>query len=402
MIEKILFLFKGISPKVKQFYDGQKAVKSFKKKIIAWRNENSNKKIIWFHCASLGEFEQGRPVIEEFKKSHPEFGILLTFFSPSGFEIRKNYSAADFVSYLPLDSVKSAKSFVEAVNPTFAVFVKYEFWPNIIKALKKQRTTIIGISVILRENQAFFKTWGLYFKDILFSFDHLFVQNSLTAGLLEKINYKNYSIVGDTRFDRVFDLAKNIKEVHGIKEFIDGKKVFVVGSAWKEDMEVLIPFIEKHEDLKFIIAPHEMHESEMNEWMKKIDAQKYSEYLKVSARKSQVLIIDSIGLLSQLYQYATFAFVGGSFGKGLHNTLEAAVFGVPIFFGDKKYKKFQEAIDLIEIGVAFPISSLNSLNTSFEMIDNEKLKAIKSKSFDYVKNQSGATSQILNYLAKSL
>ena len=402
LIEKILFLFKGLSPKVKHFYEGQKSIEPFEEEIFKWRTKNPEKKIIWFHCASLGEFEQGRPVIEAFKKTQPDVGILLTFFSPSGYLIRKNYDVVDFVSYLPLDTVKGAKSFVEAVNPAWVVFVKYEFWPNIIIALKKQKAIIIGISVILRENQIFFKPWGQYFKEILFSFDHLFVQNNTTAELLKKIDYKNYSIAGDTRFDRVADLLKNIQEVEGIKEFVDGKKVFVVGSAWKEDMEVLIPFIQKQVDLQFIIAPHEMHESEMNDLMRKIDAQKYSEYLKNSSRKSQVLIIDSIGLLSKLYQYATYAFVGGSFGKGLHNTLEAAVFGVPIFFGNKNYLKFQEAIDLIKIGVAFPISNLNTLNTTFESLDNDKLKTIHSKSLDYVKNQSGATFQIQNYLTKDL
>jgi 3-deoxy-D-manno-octulosonic-acid transferase len=403
LIEKILFLFTGLSPKAKHFYEGQKSIRPFEEEFFRWRTKNPEKKIIWFHCASLGEFEQGRPVIEAFKNTQPDdVGILLTFFSPSGYLVRKNYAVVDFVSYLPLDTVKGAKSFVEAVNPACVVFVKYEFWPNLVLALKKQKAIIIGISVILRENQIFFKPWGRYFKEILFSFDHLFVQNNTTAELLKKIDYKNYSIAGDTRFDRVSDLLKNIQEVEGIKEFVDGKKVFVVGSAWKEDMEMLIPFIQKQADLQFIIAPHEMHESEMNDWMRKIDAQKYSEYLKNSSRKSQVLIIDSIGLLSKLYQYATYAFVGGSFGKGLHNTLEAAVFGVPIFFGNKNYLKFQEAIDLIKIGVAFPISNLNTLNTTFESLDNDKLIAIHSKSLDYVKNQSGATSQIQDYLTKAL
>ena len=400
LAEKLLPVFVIFSTKAKQYLIGQNEIKSKLETIIKWRKENPKKEIIWFHCASLGEFEQGRPVLESFKTQNPNFGIVLTFFSPSGYEIRKNYPLADFVLYLPTDSKRNVENFVQAINPKFAVFVKYEFWPNIIRAIKKNRTILIGISVILRGNQAFFKSWGSFFRKILFSFDHLFVQNEKSGNLLHEINYLNYSIVGDTRFDRVIDNAREFTEIIGIGKFVGNNKVLVVGSAWKEDIEVLIPFIKKHAALKVIIAPHEMHDNEMNEWMQQLDAQRYSVYKNDQSKNSQVLIIDSIGLLSKLYQYATFAYVGGSFGKGLHNTLEAAVFGVPIFFGDRKFQKFQEAVDLIEIGIGFPISDFESLAEKFESLDAEKLASIKPKALDYVKQQSGATDKIINYLAK--
>ena len=400
LAEKLLPVFAIFSTKARQYLIGQNEIESKLDEIKKWRLNNLKKEIIWFHCASLGEFEQGRPVLESFKIQNPNFAIVLTFFSPSGYEIRKNYTLADFVLYLPIDSKRNSENFVQAVNPKFAVFVKYEFWPNIIRATKKNQTILIGISVILRENQAFFKIWGGFFRKILFSFDHLFVQNEKSGNLLQGINYQNYSIVGDTRFDRVIVNAREFTEIAGIEKFVENKKVLVVGSAWKEDMEVLTPFIRKHAALKVIIAPHEMHDYEMNAWMQQLDAQRYSVYKNDQLKNSQVLIIDSIGLLSKLYQYATFAYVGGSFGKGLHNTLEAAVFGVPIFFGDRKFQKFQEAVDLIEIGVGFPISDFESLAEKFESLDAEKLARIKTIALAYVKQQSGATDKIINYLAK--
>lgn len=400
LVDKLIYFVKFFGPKAKLFVEGQRGIPSVLAKIKTWRGQNPDSEIIWFHCASLGEFEQGRPVLEAFKSQNPEFGILLTFFSPSGYEIRKNYPLADFICYLPIDTKAKAKHFVEMVNPKIAVFVKYEFWPNIIKALNTNCTKLIGISVILRESQSFFKPWGGYFKEVLFSFEHLFVQNKVTADLLESIDYKNYTIAGDTRFDRVLDNLAKIQPIAGIEDFVKQDPVFVVGSAWPEDMQVLIPFALTHPQLKFIIAPHELHETQINTWAKELNAIKYSDFKDKRLPETQVLIIDSIGLLSSLYQYAHFAFVGGSFGKGLHNILEAAVFGVPIFFGDKRYHKFEEAKGLIDSKVAFPIKDNETFKEFFESLDSERLKSIKSASKDFVKSQSGATETIIKFLAK--
>lgn len=400
LVSKVVGVVKFFGPKAKLFVEGQKQIPKVLENIKTWKKQNPNKEIIWFHCASLGEFEQGRPVLEAFKSQNPAFGILLTFFSPSGYEIRKNYPLADFICYLPMDTGANSKNFVEIVNPKIAVFVKYEFWPNIIKALKSNGTKLIGISVILRESQSFFKPWGSYFREILFSFEHLFVQNQTTANLLQSIAYKNYTVAGDTRFDRVLDTSAKIQPIAGISDFVKDKPVFVVGSAWAEDMEVLIPFALDNTQIKFIIAPHELHETQIGDWVNKLSAIRYSAFKGEKLSDAQVLIIDSIGLLSSLYQYAHFAFVGGSFGKGLHNTLEAAVFGIPIFFGDKRFHKFEEAKDLVVKEVAFPVKDVESLQKVYESLDSYKLKMIKAASEDYVQSQSGATETIIKFLAK--
>ncbi len=400
LINKVIGVAKFFGPKAKLFVEGQEQILTVLENIKTWKNQNPNKEIIWFHCASLGEFEQGRPVLEAFKNQNPAFSVLLTFFSPSGYEIRKNYPLADFICYLPIDTKSNTKRFVEIVNPKIAVFVKYEFWPNIIKTLKSNGTKLIGVSVILRESQSFFKPWGGYFREVLFSFEHLFVQNQTTANLLESIAYKNYTVAGDTRFDRVLDNLAKIQPIAGIADFVKDKLVFVVGSAWAEDMQVLIPFALDHPQIKFIIAPHELDETQINTWAKELNTIKFSDFNGEGLPEAQVLIIDSIGLLSSLYQYANIAFVGGSFGKGLHNILEAAVFGVPIFFGDKRFYKFEEAKDLISRKVAFPVKDTDSLKEVFEGLDSKRLFEIKTASKDYVKSQSGATGTIIKFLAK--
>ena len=347
--------------------------------LAAWRK--SKEKVIWFHCASLGEFEQGRPVLEAFREKHPEYGVLLTFFSPSGYEVRKNYPLADFICYLPLDTASGARRFVEAARPDIVVFVKYEFWPNIIREIKRSGARLIGISVILRPGQSFFKPWGGFFRDVLHHFDYLFVQNQSSAELLDSIGFSRYEVAGDTRFDRVMATAGDTKEVAGIRGFIEarfsttleltdgdspalrqaqgdsgevkgnngsaqgdsgdspgtrnsspGTKVLVAGSVWPEDMEVLKPFIAAHPEMKFIIAPHDIKPDQISRWVKETGGLRYSEMEKYSTEN--VLFIDSIGLLARLYKYADYALVGGGFKTGLHNILEPAVFGVPIFFGD--------------------------------------------------------------------
>ena len=399
IIRLLLPVGKLFGGKTAAFVAGQESINYSLLK--AWRNTQS--KIIWFHCASLGEFEQGRPVLEGFREQHPDYGILLTFFSPSGYEVRKNYNKADFIGYLPLDTASNARKFIQAVQPNIVIFVKYEFWPNFIREINKAKAHLTGISVIFRPGQAFFKSWGAFFRKTLSYFDFFFVQNEDSARLLNSITFKNFEIVGDTRFDRVINTATQKIHIPGIEVFIAAKpdpeaekkswegKVMVVGSAWKEDIEVLKPFIKNHQEMKFIIAPHEIHPEEINQWEEELDAVVFSKFENTTEKK--VLIIDSIGLLSRLYKYADYAFVGGGFRTGLHNILEPAVFGIPIFFGERKFKKFQEALDLIEIGVAFPVKK--NLDEVFAEIDTDW---VREKAAAYVEKNSGATQKILAYL----
>lgn len=433
--------------------------------LAIWRK--SKEKIIWFHCASLGEFEQGRPVLEAFRKKNPDYGVLLTFFSPSGYEVRKNYPQADFICYLPLDTARRSRGFVEAARPDIVVFVKYEFWPNMIREIKRSGARLVGISVILRKGQAFFQPWGGFFRETLKHFDFLFVQNQVSAELLDSIGYTRYEVAGDTRFDRVIATAKDAAEVPGIRTFLgagttietqdftslhpepetrplseidhtrfptatpasfglppslmpeltDGHslgvtsgdspgtgnsplrtqnpelstKVLIAGSVWPEDMEVLKPFIAAHPEMKFIIAPHDIKAEQISRWVNETSGLRYSEIDRYN--NENVLFIDNIGLLARLYKYADYAFVGGGFKTGLHNILEPAVFGVPVFFGDQKYKKFREAIDLLETGVAFTVS--RSLEEVFEGLDREE---IRRKAGIYVNRNAGATTKVLSFL----
>lgn len=429
--------------------DGHQRFRKTVAELTRWRS--THEKVIWFHCASLGEFEQGRPVLEAFREKNPGYGVLLTFFSPSGYEVRKNYPLADFVCYLPWDTPGRAKAFVAAARPDKVVFVKYEFWPNMIGEIKRAGAVLIGISVIFRKDQAFFKPWGRFFRKVLARFDFLFVQNELSGELLKSIGYQNFRVVGDTRFDRVIATANDRSEVPGIRQFIRSSgggltnelplspraksrgdrfsasleltednspgaqdlpetqnfaslhpelptrnsppktKVLVAGSVWPEDMEVLKPFIAARPEMKFIIAPHDIKPEQISGWVKETGGLRYSEIEKYT--NEHVLYIDSIGLLARLYKYAGYAFVGGGFRTGLHNILEPAVFGLPVFFGDQKYKKFQEAKDLLELGVAFTVH--HNPEEVFDGLDTEE---IRRKAEAYVSRNAGATDKILDFL----
>lgn len=419
LVSTLLPIGKLLGKKARLLIEGQEKLNP--DELAAWRK--SKEKVIWFHCASLGEFEQGRPVLEAFREKHPEYGVLLTFFSPSGYEVRKNYPQADFICYLPLDTAGRAGKFVKAAAPDIVVFVKYEFWPNIIREIKRSGARLIGISVILRPGQAFFKSWGGFFREILQHFDYLFVQNQNSAELLDSIGYTRYQVAGDTRFDRVMATAKDTSEVPGIRSFTgaenvsylrqadnggilsresgslrpalstrrSGIKVLVAGSVWPEDMEVLKPFMAAHPEMKFIVAPHDIKSGQISGWLKETGGLRYSEIEKYTTEN--VLYIDSIGLLARLYRYADYAFVGGGFRTGLHNILEPAVFGVPVFFGDQKYRKFQEAADLLELGVAFTVH--RSLQEVFDRVD---VAEIRRKAEVYVDQNAGATGKILDFL----
>ena len=359
--------------------------------------------IAWFHCASLGEFEQGRPIIESFKDQFPEVRILLTFFSPSGYEVRKNYPKADFICYLPLDTKENAHEWVKIVKPKIAFLIKYEFWHFYIKALKRDKTPVYSVSSIFRPDQIYFKRFSGFQRAILKNITHFFVQDKRSKELLSGIGIDKATLSGDTRFDRVFDICMDVSEIPGLSDFIADKKVMVIGSCWPQDMEVLYPFIQKN-PLKYIVAPHEIESG----FIQDIIARSKKTCALYSAgigawKDADVLIIDNIGMLSKLYQYGHAAYVGGSFGKGLHNILEAATFALPIFFGNKNYMKFNEAVTLVKKGGAFPIGSYEALqNTYNDIVKTDGLELRGKISRDYVKENLGATKHILDHIRTAI
>ncbi len=369
--------------------------------------KDNKKNVVWFHCASLGEFEQARPVIEAFKSNYPDYKILLTFFSPSGYEIRKNYTGADAIFYLPADTRSNARQFLTITNPKLILFVKYEFWFHYLNEAKKRKIPTVLFSAIFRQGQPFFSKYTNFYRTILSSFTWLFVQDTTSIELLKTIGYFNASNIGDTRFDRVRQLCETKKELPIAQAFKNTKKIIVIGSAWNADMEVLIPFINHValKDTKFIIAPHEINETEIKNWQQKINGTSilYSEATETNVVEKQLLIINNIGMLSSLYQYGEFAWIGGAYGKGLHNILEAATFGMPIYFGTN-YKKFKEAKDLIKEGAAFSVKDSNELHALvLPLLEDEKQRLYLSNcTREFVKNNTGATNAIMGYLSHQL
>lgn len=360
--------------------------------------------VVWIHCASLGEFEQGRPVIEALKSTYPTVKVLLTFFSPSGYEVKKNYEGADYILYLPWDTRHNAKKFIEITKPVLAIFVKYEFWYHYAHVLKNKGIPVISISSIFRPDQLFFHALGGFYRGILKQFTYFFVQNDSSVKLLHSIGINNCEQAGDTRFDRVHEIVNQAKEVTIAKRFKAGQKVLVAGSCWSEDMEVLIPMI-NDQRLKFIVAPHEISETFINniETSLMVKSIRYSQADEKDLEDYTVLIVDNIGLLSRLYGYGEFAYIGGAFGKGLHNILEAACYGVPIFFGNRNYQKFQEATDLINRGGAFEVGDYTDLKTKYEMLNiPENFLLACEVTQEYVKQNLGATAKITAYCKKIL
>ncbi|MFM7486935.1 MAG: 3-deoxy-D-manno-octulosonic acid transferase [Cytophagales bacterium] len=383
--------------KAKQFSNGRE--KLFEK--LRSRFAGNSYKIVWVHCASLGEFEQGRPIIELIKIQRPDIHILLTFFSPSGYEIRKSYEQADYVCYLPWDLPRNAQQFVQIVKPSLAIFIKYEFWHHYARELKKQGVPLISAACILRPDQIFFKPYGGFFRQILQNFEAFFVQNEETKKLLSSLGIDSV-VSGDTRFDRVLQIAAAAEEVALAKAFKNGRQTWVIGSSWPSDMDVLAPFINDHfHCLKFIIAPHEITEKFLTDTERSLKAKsiRFSNAGPEKVKDAQVLIIDNIGMLSTLYKYGEVAYVGGAFGDGLHNILEAACYGIPIFFGNKNYKKYQEANDLIMRGGAFEVSGYADLKTKYQQInripENYLLACEVTKS--YAEENRGATKKIVDY-----
>ena len=361
-------------------------------------------KTLWFHCASLGEYEQGLPVFNAMREHYNDHKIILSFFSPSGYEIRKNSPIADVVVYLPLDTISNAKRFLDIVNPELTVFVKYDIWPNLLKELKKRQLKAILISAAFRENQSFFKWYGKQMRNALFAFDHIFTQNEYSKTLLKQINYTNTTVSGDTRFDRVTNQLQQDNTLDFIKDFKQNDLCVVVGSSWPEDEKLLIHYIntEALANTKFIIAPHNIKKNQINHIKNSITTSSvlFTEIEEKDLSQYQVLILDTIGLLSKVYNYADIAYIGGAMGAtGLHNTLEAAVFGVPIIIG-ANHEKFPEAQAMIDHNGMISITNQTELNTAFNTFvsNTEKRLSFGKQNERFIKKNKGAVIQILNFL----
>ena len=367
-----------------------------------------NAKYIWFHASSLGEFEQGRPMMEKIKAEHPEYKILLTFFSPSGYEVRKNYNGADVICYLPFDTPYRVKKFLNLANPSIAVFIKYEFWGNYLQELKHRNIPVYIISSIFRRDQLFFQWFGYPYRKMLYCFSHLFVQDDRSAALLKEFGITNVTVTGDTRFDRVLDVRNQARELSPVEHFVceggkEKKLTLVAGSSWPQDEEILIPYFNEHPEMKLIIAPHEIHREHLMyiESLLKRPSVRLSDVFhdQSLAEGKDCLIVDSFGLLSSIYRYGTIAYIGGGFGAGIHNTLEAAVYGIPVLFGPK-YHKFKEAKDLIKVGGGFSVSDKQSFCEKMDelLTYHEVLEAAGESAGQFVNGNAGATDKILRII----
>lgn len=356
---------------------------------------------IWFHAASLGEFEQGRPLIEKIRAKYPDYKILLTFFSPSGYEVRKNYRGADVVCYLPFDKPRNVKKFLDISNPVMAFFIKYEFWKNYLDELNKRRIPVYSVSSIFRKDQIFFKWYGGTYRNVLKNFDYLFVQNEASRRFLSKIGINKVTVVGDTRFDRVLQIREEAKELPLVEKFKGDSFTLVAGSSWVPDEDLFLEYFNTHPEMKLIIAPHVIDENHLVEIISKLK-RPYVRYTRADERnvqKADCLIIDCFGLLSSIYRYGEVAYIGGGFGVGIHNTLEAAVYGIPVVFGPK-YHKFMEAKQLIEAQGAFSISNYEELGSLFDrfLTDEHFHRETGSNAGFYVTNNAGATDKVLSMI----
>jgi 3-deoxy-D-manno-octulosonic-acid transferase len=381
--------------KVKKMWAGERqAVKVLKEKV------DPEARYIWFHAASLGEFEQGRPLIEHLRETHPEYKILLTFFSPSGYEVRKNYEGADIICYLPLDTIRNARRFLRAIKPVMAFFIKYEFWYNYLHILQHRGVPTYSVSSIFRPDQIFFQWYGRQYGRVLKCFTHFFVQNMESKALLAKLGITDVDVVGDTRFDRVLQIKEASKQLPIVEQFTaHAQKVFVAGSSWLPDEEIFIKYFDIHKDWKLIIAPHvisDEHLSQIFELLKGRRVVRYTEATEKNVKDAEVLIIDCFGLLSSIYHYGTVSYVGGGFGVGIHNVLEAAVWDIPVVFGPNN-KHFQEAQGLMLVQGGFEIKdyqSFRDLMMRFET-DASFLQNAGENAGAFVKSRAGATTKVM-------
>ena len=384
--------------KVKKMWAGERqALKVLREKV------DPNARYIWFHAASLGEFEQGRPLMEYLRKTHPEYKILLTFFSPSGYEVRKNYEGADIICYLPLDTIRNARRFLRSIKPVMAFFIKYEFWYNYLHILQHRGVPTYSVSSIFRPDQIFFQWYGKGYGRVLKCFTHFFVQNIESKNLLGKLDIHDVEVVGDTRFDRVLQIKEASKQLPIVEKFTENiSKVFIAGSSWLPDEEVFLKYFNLHKDWKLIVAPHvigEDHLAQIFELLKGRRVVRYTEATEENVKDAEVLIIDCFGLLSSIYHYGTISYVGGGFGVGIHNVLEAAVWDIPVIFGPNN-KRFQEAQGLIMAGGGFEINdyqSFRDLMLRFET-DEMFLQTSKKHAGEFVKGRAGATEKIMGSL----
>lgn len=389
------------NPKARKWVQGRKNIMQRLREQVSGQGP-----VVWMHCASLGEFEQGRPLLEAIRSEYPQYRILLTFFSPSGYEVRKNYNGADWVFYMPLDGAATARQFLEIVQPSLVIFVKYEFWYYYLKKARYRQIPLVLVSAIFRENTSFFKWYGAISRKMLSRFNQLFVQDAHSAGLLKKIGLDTITQVsGDTRFDRVAAIAGLAPSNAIVEKFAAGRKLIVAGSSWPPDEELLEKTFQalQHHQLAMVIAPHEIHESHLQSIEEKFPgAVRYSRLVKGEGSNSSVLIIDNIGLLSQLYRHAWVSYIGGGFGKGIHNTLEAAVYGRPVFFGPA-HKKFREAIELKEVQGGFSVNTDEELTSLLEKMLNETSFYENSSraSARYVRDRIGATDMIMRYFQEN-
>lgn len=401
-------IYSHFNEKVKKMWIGERAAFGVLQKQV-----EPNAKYVWFHAASLGEFEQGRPLIEKIKKEYPNYKILLTFFSPSGYEVRKNYEQADIVTYLPIDTVANAQRFLRIVRPVMAFFIKYEFWYNYLHILRHRNIPVYSVSSIFRPNQIFFRPYGRQYAAVLKCFSHFFVQNDLSKSLLAKIGINNVTVVGDTRFDRVLQIKDNSKKLPLVDKFIGNQdvklangvtnslhRVFVAGSSWLPDEEIFIKYFNEHNDWKLIIAPHIIADTHLRQILQLLKGKKvvlYTEATETNVVDADVLVINCFGLLSSIYHYGDVAYVGGGFGAGIHNVLEAAVWGIPVVFGPNN-KRFAEAQGLLASGGGFEIDNYEKFALIMDRFYSDKafLQNSGNAAGSFVKQLSGATNKVFS------
>lgn len=378
--------------KVKKMWRGEREAFDVLKKQV-----DPSARYVWFHAASLGEFEQGRPLMEQLRREHPEYKILLTFFSPSGYEVRKNYSGADIVCYLPLDTRLNAIRFLRLVRPVMAFFIKYEFWYNYLHILKHRGIPVYSVSSIFRPGQVFFRWYGRGYARVLQCVTHFYVQNETSRKLLASIGITNATVTGDTRFDRVLQIKKQAKSLPIVEAFAGTGNVFVAGSSWPPDGDAFIPYVKEHGDWRLIIAPHQIGESHLQQIEERVGRKcvRYTQTTPEEAAKADCLIIDCFGLLSSVYHYGHVAYVGGGFGVGIHNVLEAAVWGMPVIFGPNN-KNFQEAQGLMAAGGGFEVTSADDFAQIMQKLstDTDMLRTAGKNAADFVAGCTGATDKI--------
>ena len=391
-------IYSRFNEKVRRMWRGEReAFRVLKEKV------DPEAKYVWFHAASLGEFEQGRPLMERLRQEHPEYKILLTFFSPSGYEVRKNYEGADIICYLPLDTPVNAIRFLRLVRPVMAFFIKYEFWYNYLHILKHRHVPVYSVSSIFRPDQVFFKWYGRQYGRVLNCFTHFFVQNEVSKQLLEKIHITEVSVVGDTRFDRVLQIKEAAKQLSVVEAFKQDYKVFVAGSSWPPDEEIFIRYFNEHKDWKLIIAPHvigEDHLAQIESLLEGRRVVRYKDATEEQVKDADVLIINCFGLLSSIYHYGDIAYVGGGFGVGIHNVLEAAVWDVPVFFGPNN-QKFQEAQGLKTAGGGFDFKTYEEFAARMDrfLTDADERKTAGDAAGKFVQSLAGATEKVLSCVA---